>query len=673
MNSLISGILAFVLLCSPIIFGLFIINLKFFSLPSVILAVFLFHILVLPLQFILNSRNNWDKDFLNATFFSWLHPRILKHVSLALIYPYIFGLYYSIIRYSRLGSYVFLDISKVAPYQYFILLFFLTFSFLFILLLPFIEKFFMVLSSFRNYLWEQTTDLFYSFYIYLLSKNYIFKFLEKAYKSYYFLAFFIGVKNITYFLSSTKLPWYRYVFSYLFYNFLNIIVISTFLSIFLEIVFTRGHIYYGLYLLFFMPFVRFFFYLWQSLCLTPFYRDVCLADYLYTSWDELKDPQSFPIFVESAHVFFPIVVDLKPSQVIKLKEIEKKFNVRSWEFRRKTIPVRHRSQLVERVRNHPWGFRFAANYYDTHNKRFYHSSPVLHTIPKTIAPWKSIPPLEKNLHSGVAALCQSPMQKAAIFNANYLLYDFILRMEKRTGGFSLHKETFISGVAPPRVNEKSFTIHTEEAARSFFYPIQASFGIVPSRFSRSMPVSYVEKTQQAPDVLLDGRNSITSDKRIHSYDLKAGKVTRTNNIVSTCQDETSYKTLIGWHKKYMGILGTDPKIESVLSELTHNYGDIPEQQNILFANSHLFSGLHMPPLPCPNHFYTGWFSIKGQNAYCKAQDILYQVDFYLKSRNIKEPKTNAEWDFFHQHIVPAAKRDLAKILLNDTWSTQDTF
>ena len=451
-------IFAIIFLVIPVFFGFWTFHFLRFILVESLLFSFLLHLFLIPLQMILNSYNKWDQDFLANTFSTWLHPRIIKHISLALVYPYIFGIYYSIIRYSRLGSEIFIDLSRLGPYQYYILFYSIIIPFLFIVYLPQITIAWKKVSSFRDYFWKQTTDLFYSWYIYLLSKKMIFFCIEKLYKTIYYLAHRLGVYNITYFhitgkgkdfhyANNVSLPWYRYVISHIFYNFLTVITILVVFSLFIEFLLTKGYICFGLYILFIAPVIRTLWYLWKSLALSRFVVDCCLSDYLYTNWNKPKFVEDFPSLVRNADLFFPIPVTLNKSEMAKLTEIEKSAPHKGWGFRKNTSPVRHRLQLVHRVRNHPWAVRFCANYYEHHNKRFFHSSAHLCAplkVPPT--PWKGITPLPKPLHPGTAALCKTPMQKIAMFNSDHTFYQPITMIEKRFGGTPLHKETFVPGM-----------------------------------------------------------------------------------------------------------------------------------------------------------------------------------------------------------------------------------
>ena len=93
-------------------------------------------------------------------------------------------------------------------------------------------------------------------------------------------------------------------------------------------------------------------------------------------------------------------------------------------------------------------------------------------------PWKGVPPLPKDLHTGTAAICRSPMQKIVINNANHVHYENITRTEKFYGGKPLPLDIFVPGIKPPLPNAKQFSIHSEESFRSFFYPAQSKLKLV---------------------------------------------------------------------------------------------------------------------------------------------------------------------------------------------------
>lgn len=633
-----------------------------FSFPNIFIGSFLLHLFLLPLFFIIHDKNAWSYDFDNPRYTSWLHPKIIKQISLALIYPYVFGLYYSVIRYNRLGSDVYIDISKLGPYQYHIFSLLLVLPNCFIIFSKETGFVFSKLLELRNYLWSTFVELFYSFYIYILSKDYVFFTLHKIYKWYQYTSCFIGLNNESHWFSKEVLPWYRHIFSFIFYHFPKIMWVFCVVSVVLEFFFFRCILHYSLYVLFVAPILILLYYLLQNLKFSGFNRDVSLSDYLYINWmkDSVRFPEVFSSYVRCSENVFPFHIELNKNQQKRLTEIESDIPKNFHCFRKSTDFVDYKLQLVQRVYGHPWAVRFVANYYKQHSRRFFHSSSFSRGPQNNIPcpkPWMGITPLAKPLHPATSALCKTPFQKIAIYNSDHTHYEGIMRTEKRFGGSPLPKDIFVSGIKPPFPNEKSFTIHAETSLTSYFYPTEVMFGYKVSRFSSAIPISYIEPKQKRPDGTLDGRNSFTLDKRIHGYDHKAGKLDRTNNVVVSNKTKKDFSNLLDLHRNtYQDHFSSEHF--SILNKLKTFYGDVPGQQHALFSNSLAFNGLQMPPLYSPDNFYTGYFSEKSQYTYTNAQNVVYTVSEYLKSQGIPEPTNKADWQDFFDNILPKVKKDL---------------
>ena len=406
-----------------------------------------------------------------------------------------------------------------------------------------------------------------------------------------------------------------------------------------------------------------------------FTRDASLADYLYTNWNNLKFPQLFTMYVKNAELWFPVKISLQDKQIEKLYEIEKAFPNEDWSFRKKTHPKLHTMQLVERVQNHPWAVRVSAHYYDSHQKRFFHSAYILRMPKLPTTGYFLKDKTVSHLHPATASFCRSPMQKVAMFNKDHTMHGPIQKVESKFGGAPLHKDTFKSSIKPPNHAEKEFTKHVEKASCSYFHFSEQRFGTQVAEFSVNKRLSYTNPYQPQPDVILDNSRSNLKDQRIHNYDFKSGNINWTNNIVVSNRSFPNYAALMGNHKTFMEEKQTlTRETEKVCDNLTLKYADVTAQQGVLFPNLHIFkNGLDMPPLYSPDNFYTGNLSIKATSSYKAAQNKVMTVDDYITDMKISKPKTDAEWHYFYETIFPQIISDLDKKFGNQFWATNDEF
>lgn len=381
LKDIFSIIFSLLLLLFPIFFCIyFYINFNF-SFRIVFLISFLLHLILLPVLYIINDKNAWSYDFHNPMYGSWLHPRIIKQISLAVIYPYIFGVYYSFIRYNRLGSTVNIDFSIAGEYQYAIIIIIIVIPYFCILFLPNINKLKNFITERRNILWNSTVGLFYSWYIHKLSKNYFFFIIEKIYKAYRLIQGYCVINSPIYWHSNEKIAWYKYILNFIYLNSLNIFYILTFGGVILEIL-VKKQIHFGFYILFLIPIIRMLVTFWISIGKSYLNVPACLADYLYTDWTNLKFPSKFEACIGNSDIIYPFTLYPTEEQKIKLKEISLKYRPKYLPYRPKTKRSDHQQQLIERVKGHPWGIRFAADYWDIPRKTIFSHRKRDENIPR---------------------------------------------------------------------------------------------------------------------------------------------------------------------------------------------------------------------------------------------------------------------------------------------------
>src|ERR1700761_4817213 len=135
-------------------------------------------IIIIPLFHYWSNLRNWETTS-DSKIQSWISPSLYKHIAIAMIYPSIFGVYFSSVRYLRLGEVVdYSYLLHLIPIDLIILLLFLFFS-------PYSIWFRMLLwksLDMKNYLWDECYILLYSVNLKLLQKNAYFRLYLWLYK-----------------------------------------------------------------------------------------------------------------------------------------------------------------------------------------------------------------------------------------------------------------------------------------------------------------------------------------------------------------------------------------------------------------------------------------------------------------------------------------------------------
>jgi hypothetical protein len=140
------------------------------------LTIILIHTcILLPLFHFWAQFRDWNTS--PTLFLDWSHPKLYKYLSLTLLYPAIWGLYFSLSRYFRLGQSYTPNWSSIDPEILGIILA----SFPFVLLLLF-SLVVLPINRFRTYLWYSSYPLLTSIHLNLLRFNWytnIYTFLSK--------------------------------------------------------------------------------------------------------------------------------------------------------------------------------------------------------------------------------------------------------------------------------------------------------------------------------------------------------------------------------------------------------------------------------------------------------------------------------------------------------------
>ena len=336
--------------------------------------------ILLPVFYKWASLRRWNSNFSNEPESSWKHPRLYDHIAIALIYPLLWGVYFSLFRFLRLGESV-----NISNYFLFKVELIVPCIFLSPLLIYWVLISLNLLSNLREYLWGETASLLYSIHNSLLSRNPYFFFAEKFFKFSHFILFFLNVRLGLY--KAGSFPQRSLSFIYKYTKFMPLLI---FIFVISEALIHKGFIYYSIYLLFFYPSWLGFYNCVTAYRKTPFICDVCKADFIAANWANPKYPERFWFYASDPEWNFGITFAQEPSEEL-LDYMTKLAEPYQWKFNKVTQDTRitdlvYRIQGVKVIDHSPtiysianiytrrkWTMRLAVNYYYSQRVRWVHT------------------------------------------------------------------------------------------------------------------------------------------------------------------------------------------------------------------------------------------------------------------------------------------------------------
>jgi hypothetical protein len=281
------------------------------------------HSLIIFLFHYWSKFRNWEHENLNT----WHSPKIFKQLSIALIYPYVFGFYLLFLKYLSMGTYRNVDFENISWES--VLIFFLALPNMFVWLKLGLDY----IKGFRLWLWNDFVNFCYSIHIKLLYYNLYFKLLERIFKS----------SHRVFFLFSEKI--------HVLLRFSRFIPILLVVFMLLELLFTST-LYYSNYLLFYYPLIYGFIFCITCILKSDFTYDCCFSDYLHQNFSKPQYPRLFWTFFPHADEFYGFFYQFSPSEEEQIIKLSKKY---SWKLRKTPMQL-HNMQLSWRVRNTPLEF-----------------------------------------------------------------------------------------------------------------------------------------------------------------------------------------------------------------------------------------------------------------------------------------------------------------------------
>jgi len=362
------------LLLISINFLLFFSNINIYFSAKLSLFLIIHCFVVLPLLIFwtkLYRKDNLDLASIQ-NMFRFQIPEIYLQLSLSIICPLLFGLYFSLFRYFRLGQ--ILDLSYIFLSDYFVVALFL---FPYIFLWSCIFLFF--IKSIVIELWGYTFNFFYTLHLKML-QNGLYFLIMKYFHKIQFIFFELFVNNYGSFkYSPGKLRKVSYYVTQIF----KLSPIILFSVIFLEFVIFHGKFYFSLYLLFIYPLIMMIYRLVISDFFFFFFEDVCKSDYLIQNF---KHPKYYNKFFSSINIFsntfkseYHNIISRESLRYYKIKLKAKSLLQRTWGYKLHILnlhPVKTNLVLVHSKKS--WNIRLAASYYAFHGVRWFSTTSILY-------------------------------------------------------------------------------------------------------------------------------------------------------------------------------------------------------------------------------------------------------------------------------------------------------
>ena len=357
-------------------------------------------VIITPLMYLWSMHRNWSTS-INGPLVTWDSPIFFLALSLALIYPLIWGIYFSLSRYLRLGNY--LDLSSIIFYITPDMIGFIIASLPLVSCLTFwcilsVLKFFSPylsnVTKFRLFLWQHTSMLLYSFHIHLLQYNLYFFWAKNLFKLHYFLFTVLTSNSPMYITDNKSLRGNKMqkFFCYLYFNPYWFGISIVFIAC-LEIIITVK-LFYTFYILFWYILVLNIIRCFTSYGFSKFVYDMCFSDYIRGNFITPRFPLQFWYRMEHSEFIFGISGIHNNLILDKVKQFsvdKEKLYIKNYDYTR-NLKLLYRVSGVTRVKSrdtvnhilnrkvHPWYTRFKADF-RLMEFRWFHCTSVLYYPP----------------------------------------------------------------------------------------------------------------------------------------------------------------------------------------------------------------------------------------------------------------------------------------------------
>lgn len=584
------------------------------------------HIIILvPLFHYWSSLRQWSNDSSSSDsnkIWSWSHPRLFLHIAIALIYPSLWGIYFSLSRYIRLGSTIDLY-SFISSF----FTFYLDWIILALFILPHVFLWIIIpslyLSNIRRYLWVELSSLLYSLHLFLLAYNLYFIVMEKLFKFSHLCYSLISLNGPIYFKKEVN-HILRQLINYLFYN-PKVIDILFLISLPIEVYFCNGKLFYGIYTLFFYPLTRSILSIFFSFYLQDWFHDCCLSDYLRSNFISPHYPIIFWAKSEEALFYYGFQYEL-PQHLLDIQQTY--INKHSIILKRS---AKLNIKIVKSKNKYSFSFRYVTNVYSQTQIRWVHTQ------------------VSTKLHSATPLFMRNIYDRINLINDTWRNISRIQYLDKNkyltpTNLYHNFNNTY------PIKKDKIIGIH-EENIPTFFVPLM-NHNVSVEPFNKDLHIpSYFPQVN--PDLFLGFSKSSFKDRRNHALDVKTNGGLGLNHILAEISQER-YATTLNRHRKQLDF-STATEINLVFDNLIATCHDFDLHQMVWAKSLHLFSPHMLPPLRLPQNFNTKLFTQEALIELQKSATKLRLISDHLISKKVPNVSGNEypqeAYDLFQDSYV----------------------
>jgi hypothetical protein len=387
-NLILDRVIPLITLFLPTVFVIVMLPGDILWLHRYMLILIIHSFILIPLYHYWSELRSWNSAVAGSYIRPWHTPILYKQLAIGIIYPALFGIYFSLLRYLRLGTPInvdyFFDFGLV--YLHWIIVFFP----LILLVIFFVS---LLITQIRYFLWHNFSMLIFSLHLCLLQYKPYFLFSKNMSKLYFIYNYILSwqvypgrhnVGRFRWFIAHLHCsPW---------------ITVIVFLTIPFEAIFTL-HLYYSMYLLFIFILYKSIVYIIGSFYFThdlTFKMVICLSDYIYTDWTKVHYPPAFWSLFQESNFWYGFSIPFSETRFEEVHGLVQKYRL---------INLRHmrrKGALAARVSGykindrgpdtfcytvHPWCVRMKAYYYTHAGVRWFHSSRILYgrgSIPEVV-------------------------------------------------------------------------------------------------------------------------------------------------------------------------------------------------------------------------------------------------------------------------------------------------
>jgi len=545
------------------------------NLPEVILGVILYYCLLgLALR-------RWAKitGVASGKVSSWLSPRLFADIAIGLLYPLVFILYYSIMRFLRLGA----SYNILAPLS--LIQISMTDGLILVLLYGPICiigacQVLLLIRYLKDFVVHALYNVLYSIHLELLQWSWYFYPMEALYKlSVISFALLYGMPEI---FGTGKPTAFQRFLACVYRNSYLLGGAAMTLLVVVETVINKGWIHYSLYLLFFYPIIFIIFSTLNTFERHP-WADYChYSDYLHKNFEKPRYPVQFWRDFEDNHYnIWPEMFawELTPEEHARLEKAREPFR------KKKHHGVSQLYKLASRPNytTFPLCARLKVGYRGVSGVRWTHTSAI------------------QQLHSHTGFFARTLPEQLALINQNWKFLRTIQHMAKRKpeyNPFPIKDSQIYSTGFLPQFTHKDLIGFLENNALKHFGPLESLGAKV---FPYSKGLVFDNKVQQAcPDVVIVTPSTNASAPRVLGVDIKSNSVNGIGyNRILIDTPEIKYNKIIDhFAVDLRRTKGITKEQQAVLDSLKASCNDFGQHQAIWLQHSHLFGDM-LPPMRLP--------------------------------------------------------------------------